>query len=447
MILDDRYPVLETLEEREGITLYRVEGGRVYFFQVHTPEERERFYRYRAALKRLMDLGLLEAQVSLKPGRHYAFFPEKPLSRKPPPKAALEALAPLGFGREHLAMAEEGVAYLSPWPLSPRGARERPHRLRPGFLVGVAPGLLLGALGLWLLSQGLYRYFNPPEYAVPELVGKSAREAFLLLKDTGLRLEVAEGNDPSKPKEVVLAQEPPPGTRLREGRTVRLVLNQARLNPLPDLAGLRQEEAEARVRELGLRLEGTAQIESAEPLGVILASSPPPGTPLALGSGVRLLVSAGQSQGHASPLPKLTGLTREEALFLVNAAGLQAQVEEVPSGAPAGLVLAQDPAPGTPIPPGSGVRLRVAVQGEVQLPTTPPPPPEPAFREVALSLDLPPEAEGRPVRLTLLDARGEQVLYEGLGQAGLHLEGTYRAQGEARFRLYLDGEVLQEWSP
>ena len=28
MLLDDRYPVLETLESRDGVTLYRVEGGR-----------------------------------------------------------------------------------------------------------------------------------------------------------------------------------------------------------------------------------------------------------------------------------------------------------------------------------------------------------------------------------------------------------------------------------
>ncbi|MFN4070976.1 MAG: PASTA domain-containing protein, partial [Thermus caldifontis] len=224
MLLDDRYPVLETLEEREGTILYRVEGGVAFFFQVRTPEDKERFYRYRAAIKRLEELGLVEAVVSAKPGRYYAFFPERTLARKGPPRAALEALAPLGFGPEHLAMAEEGVAYLSPWPLgSARRALARaPSRLGPGFLLGVAPGLLLFLLGLWLLSQGVYRYFNPPEYAVPDLVGKTAREAFLLLKDTGLRLEVEEGNDPAKPKEVVLAQDPPPGTRLRAGRTVRL---------------------------------------------------------------------------------------------------------------------------------------------------------------------------------------------------------------------------------
>lgn len=450
MILDDRYPVLETLEEKEGITLYRVEGGVVFFFQVRTPEDKERFYRYRAAIKRLEELGLVEAAVSAKPGRYYAFFPERPLARKAPPRAALEALAPLGFGPEHLAMAEEGVAYLSPWPLgsSWRALARGPSRLQPGFLLGVAPGLLLFLLGLWLFSQGVYRYFNPPEYAVPNLVGKTAREAFLLLKDTGLRLEVVEGNDPAKPKEVVLAQEPPPGTRLRAGRTVRLTLNQARLNPLPELKGLRQEEAEARLSELGYRLAGVAQVESPEPLGTVLASDPPPGTPLPPGAPVRLLVSRGASLGPTVPLPQLTGLSQKEALFLLNAMGLQVQVEEVPSGAPPGTVLAQEPAPGTPMPPGSGVRLRVAARGEVRVGALSPlPAPKPEARTVTLALNLPPEVEGRQVRLVLVDDRGEHLVYEGEGREGLRVSGTYEAVGEAHFRLYLDGELFQEWAP
>jgi hypothetical protein len=117
MVLDDRYPVLETLKEESGVTLYRVEGGWVFFFHVKTPEDRERFFRYRAAVRRLEELGLVEAQISAKPGRHYVFFPERPIVRKAPPKEALEALAPLGFGPEHLAMGEGRVAYLAPWPL------------------------------------------------------------------------------------------------------------------------------------------------------------------------------------------------------------------------------------------------------------------------------------------------------------------------------------------
>ena len=53
MLLDDRYPVLETLESRDGVTLYRVEGGLVFYFDVRTPQDKDRFYRYRAAIRRL----------------------------------------------------------------------------------------------------------------------------------------------------------------------------------------------------------------------------------------------------------------------------------------------------------------------------------------------------------------------------------------------------------
>ncbi|WP_337845042.1 PASTA domain-containing protein [Thermus sp.] len=446
MVIDERYPVLETLEAQDGVTLYRVEGGLLFFFDVKTPEDKERFYRYRAALRRLEEMGLVEATLSAKPGRYYAFFPEKPLARKAPPKAALEALAPLGFGPQHLAMTEGGVAYLAPWPLARRPGGGRPK----GFWVGVAPGLLLAALGLLLLGQGLYRYFNPPEYAVPDLVGRSAREAFALLKDTGLELLVEEGNDPTKPKEVVLAQDPPPGTRLRAGRTVRITLNQARLTPLPDLRGLRQEEAEGRLGALGLLLGRVAEVEGEAPLGTVLSTFPLPGTPLPPGGRVDLLVSKGQGAGEAVPLPDLRGLGREEALFLLNAAGLLPQVEEVPSGRPMGEVLEQNPAPGTPLAPGSGVRLLVAVQGQVAVPDLPPEllqaPALPSY-PVALNLTLPPEAEGKAVRITLLDAQGERVVYEGEGQADLQLQGSYEVQGEARFRLYLDGVPVQEWSP
>ena len=132
----------------------------------------------------------------------------------------------------------------------------------------------------------------------------------------------------------------------------------------------------------------------------------------------------------------------------LNAMGLQGQVEEVPSGAPPGTVLAQEPAPGTPMPPGSGVRLRVAARGEVRVGALSPlPAPKPEARTVTLALNLPREAEGRQVRLVLVDDRGEHLVYEGEGRGGLRVSGTYEAVGEARFRLYLDGVLFQEWAP
>ncbi len=433
---DDRPPVLEVLRQEKGAGLYRVEGGVWVQFEVRTPEEKEAFYRYARAVRRLVEAGVLKAQVSTQPGRYYAFFPEGPPGERPLSEEILRALEGLGFGPAHLHLGPD-QAYLAPWPLRGRPAR------RPWAW---APGLVLGVVGLALAYAGLTRYLNPPLVQVPDLRGQPIREAFLRVKDLPLALEVEEGSDPSRPEEVVLDQEPAPGSRVRAGRALRLWVNQVRLTPLPDLSGLREEEALRRLRETGLGVGRRARFPSDRPLDTVLATHPPAGSLLPPGARVDLLLSEGSQADSTWPLPDLRGLDREEALFLLNAAELQPTLEEVPTGAyPSGRVLEQDPAPGTPLPPGSGVRLKVAVQGEVVRPEAPPPlPPE---GSVSLRLHLPPEAQGRQVQLLLLDAEGARVVFEGPGEEGLLLEGSYRVRGEARFRLLLDGEVFQEWVP
>ncbi|MER3452054.1 MAG: serine/threonine kinase [Thermus sp.] len=450
MVLDDRYRVVELLAEAGPVRVYRAvaspmgepredpEGtrGLLVWYEVHTPEAREAFYRYRAALKRLSELGL-SAVLSAKPGRYYAFFPEKPLSQPSPEvkRRALEALAPFGFSEKHLGFSENQPAYLTPLPL------EKPRPRRTWNWTRVIPGIALFSAGVFLFGMGFVRYFNPKEVVVPELVGKTALEAYTLLKDTGLNVEVREGNDPDKPKELVLDQNPPPGERLKVGRTLVLVLNQALPTPVPDLVGKPLELARSLLEEAGFALGQVSRVESQAPVGTVLASLPPPGSPAKKGQVVHLLLSQGPQKAADTQMPNLLGLTKDQALFLLNAAGLQAEVREVPSGAPSGLVLSQSPPAGTPLASGSGVRIAVSVQPEVQLP------PEPQGYAVTLSFTLPPEAEGREVRLTLVDARGEHVLFEGQGQAGLPLSGRYTAFGEARLRLYLDGVLYREWAP
>jgi hypothetical protein len=119
MVLDDRYPVLETLKEESGVTLYRVEGGWVFFFHVKTPEDRERFFRYRAAVRRLEELGLVEAQISAKPGRHYVFFPERPYRPQGPAQGGPRGPGPPGL-RPGAPGHGRGPGGL-PGPLAPEG--------------------------------------------------------------------------------------------------------------------------------------------------------------------------------------------------------------------------------------------------------------------------------------------------------------------------------------
>ena len=486
-----KYEVLAS-EAREGfLETLRVRGpegeGRLYWFEVHDPEARAAFFRYRNALKRLEKLEALPpgVEISAKPGRYYVFWPAT--GEPTPPKgrrvrkklAEIEAaLRPFGYRLAEAVVGSEGgrpvVLELHPFPTAP--AEPEPAAPPPRRRAAAGrwlPGLLLAALGALLLVAGAQRYFNPPSVVLPNLVGKTAEEATRALKASGLVLEFVPGSQPEAPAGVVLAQDPPPGTRLKPGRRVQLVYNRPELRQVPALTGTTRAEAEARLNELGYRVAPPAEVYDPAPPDTVLASDPPAGTPLAAGEAVRLLVSRGPLPARTL-VPDLSESDPAEAKELLELAGLRlGQEERLPSPLPEGTLLAQSPKPGTVIETGAPVVTARAATPEVALPEaapaapppapeTPPspPPPEtapptgfpeaPALQEgerrIPLKVQLPPDLEGKNVRLVVQDENGTRVLYEGPTQKGWRLEGEVVVRGPAHFRLYVGDYLYQEWT-
>jgi len=477
-------------EAREGfLETLRVRGpegeGRLYWFEVHDPEARAAFFRYRNALKRLERLEALPpgVEISARPGRYYVFWPAAgepvpPKGRRAKKKLAeIEAaLRPFGYRVSEAVLGSEGgrpvVLELHPFPTAPAEPEPAaPRRPRPAFS-GWLPGVVLAALGVLLLLAGAERYFNPPSVVLPNLVGKTAKEAERALKGSGLVLEFSPDSRPEAPAGVIVEQDPPPGTRLKPGRRVRLVYNQPELRQVPALAGKTRAEAEALLSELGYRVAPPAEVYDDTPADRVLASDPPAGTPLAAGEAVRLLVSRGPIP-ERTLVPDLEGTDPEEAQALLELAGLALGREEtLPSPLPEGTLLAQSPKPGTVIETGAPVVTARAVAPEVQIPTafptaqgapealpepTPTPAPSPALNpspaplaageyRVPLDVRLPPDLEGRQVRLVVEDQDGRRVLYEGPTQKGWRLQGEVTVRGEARFKLYVGDYLYQSWT-
>ncbi|MGQ0813011.1 MAG: PASTA domain-containing protein [Gemmatimonadota bacterium] len=75
---------------------------------------------------------------------------------------------------------------------------------------------------------------------------------------------------------------------------------------VPNLIGLRVDNAEAQLRQLSLRLTEVSELEHpGEPEGTIIAQSPLPGQQLRELGAVRLAVSAGPGHVEAPPTPPL----------------------------------------------------------------------------------------------------------------------------------------------
>jgi len=202
------------------------------------------------------------------------------------------------------------------------------------------------------------------EITVPDLSGLDLEAAAAEVKPFELRLQVVDQrHDPAVASGRVLEQMPRPGSSVRRGRKVRLVVSLGgEVLAVPDLLG----EADRAV-EIELRQEGFVPGEEAHvaapgtTAGTVIGQVPPPGTPAVPNSRVHRLVSDGPSL-RTWVMPELIGLRRGDAERWIAGAGFRrGAVRRVSmDGWPAGTVVGQLPLPGYPVRERDVVELTVA---------------------------------------------------------------------------------------
>lgn len=166
------------------------------------------------------------------------------------------------------------------------------------------PKVLLALVVAAVLAGGGYaasQFLLVPSHEVPDFVGDRQEDAEEVIEANNWEVEIREGRaDDSEPGEV-LSQDPPPGEKLKEGRTVVLTVSLGReLRTVPaDLAGKTVEEAAAAISAAGLvpsepehaysedvpagivisLVEGTPPTaETGSPIAVVVSDGPEPRT-------------------------------------------------------------------------------------------------------------------------------------------------------------------------
>jgi len=131
-------------------------------------------------------------------------------------------------------------------------AAGRVVRQDPGSGTSVRAGRAVSVV----LSKG------PDVAAVPDLEGESLRHARMLLARVGLKEgSVAHSFSPEVPADHVIGSDPPPGTTLKKGEKVSLLVSlgsQPEDYVMPDVRGLRMGEARAALEAAGftVRIKG-----------------------------------------------------------------------------------------------------------------------------------------------------------------------------------------------
>jgi serine/threonine-protein kinase len=125
--------------------------------------------------------------------------------------------------------------------------------------------------------------------------------------------------------------------------------------------GSRQVAAQRRLRKAGFVVR-TSYVTSSRPQGTVVSQSPEAGTSAARGSTVRIRISlGGTSTTPARAVPDVTGEDEATATADLRRAGFTVEVVDQPTDDPneEGIVLDEDPAPGTRAPAGSQVTIFV----------------------------------------------------------------------------------------
>jgi eukaryotic-like serine/threonine-protein kinase len=224
---------------------------------------------------------------------------------------------------------------------------------------------LIGAVAAGGIAVGVTFARKTPSYLVPKLTGLTKQAADQEVLDEKFVISTLVPQfDETVPAGLIISQSPEPGVKLKEQSVLTITISRG-LEPVevPVLVpNVSLETATALLRAKGLtvNLPPTPQSNDTVPVGQVISWSPQgkvdPGTTISL------VISSGPA---ALPLPKLRGLTADEATAKLPA-GVTGQVIELASDTKKGIVTGSDPKAEALVKSGDIVKIYVSKGPEIR---------------------------------------------------------------------------------
>ena len=190
---------------------------------------------------------------------------------------------------------------------------------------------VLGGMALFFYVYLPTKTNHGESLTVPDLKGMTLSEAQAYLEERGLQLIVKDSVfKPNTPAQVVLDQNPPPSVQVKEERKIYLTITpqEAPTIPLPRLVGLGFETAKNKLQKEGFLFGNITYEPHLEENNVLKVTYN--GETLTQGTllpqGIRLDLVIGGSIEESFDVPKLVGLTQEEAEAVIHASELEVGV-------------------------------------------------------------------------------------------------------------------------
>lgn len=234
---------------------------------------------------------------------------------------------------------------------------------------GAAPlGVAIVAAALAAVLLGFSPTLNPVDAVlgrgavveVPDLTGRTRPVAVAQVQALGLRPKVRTSFSLGVRRGSVITQEPRPGSRVREGTALELVVSRgANRVAMPDAVGQPYRAASRPLRAADIPIAVERVPSETAAAGIVLSQRPGPGVVVTGDDRVSFTVSRG---ADPRPVPAVGGLLLEGAAYQLGRSGLTVGTVTTADDptVPAGAVVSATPTPGTTVPKDTAVALVVS---------------------------------------------------------------------------------------
>ena len=368
------------------------------------------------------------------------------------------------------------------------------------FLIFVIFFVLLFKFAQMYSIKMMNSFFNKEETKVPNLVSRDGNpvrieDAFELCKQFRLQIDIKEKKfDNNIPEGCVMSQDPPPDTVVKVNRVIEVIISLgAKTVECPDVAGKDVRDVAFVIQNKGFLLGKKSYVPSESiPADIIIAQTPEGNSQAPKGSQIDLLVSLGKNN-QMTQVPNFVGKKIEAAKIVLSKINLEPGKigYETKEGAEPGLVLKQEPSPGTYVPDKSQIsfmivegpeQLQPAVDNKsetasvespssnvIELKTKPEktvvtenkaPDKKPAEgssttasneigadgkRVEIVKFVVPPGQKSREIKIVLLDDMGPREIYKDLHYPGEEIDLTVTGYGAMKVLVYLDNVFFKDF--
>ena len=235
-------------------------------------------------------------------------------------------------------------------------------------IIGAIMALIIGGrTGLLPIGGGQNAAIAASDEMVvmPNVIGIDVSAARSALVKQGLIPELTYEESDKYTVGIVMDSSVEEGTEIPVGTTVVLTVCGNSGSIIPDVTGLLREEAVDMRTEAGFNVNIMEVTSEDVEEGIVVGQDPAGETQAEEGTYVTIQVSGGPDLSGKTEMPKLIGMTEQEARNTLNAFGLKAgNVRTIidTDSENRGLVISQDVEPGTLIDEGTAVNFDIAGQ-------------------------------------------------------------------------------------